>query len=84
MIHDENEYHFLRQQLLRQPTIREHVRASRIASQIDFNGAIVPNDPLIKSKLLKKQQRSNGSQPLLIISREYMKNGVNYFMTYPP
>ena len=66
MIHDENEYHTLRKQLSSEPTTSEHVRASRIASQIDFNSRIVPTDPLVQSILVKKQQRVKKLQPLIV------------------
>ena len=66
MIHDENEYHSLRQQLLGEPTLTEHLRASRIASQIDFNTGIVPDDALVQTKLVKRQQRANKLQPLIV------------------
>ncbi len=56
MIHDENEYLPLRQQLLTEPTPSEHVRASIIASQIDFDNPKPPTNPLVQSKLFKRRQ----------------------------
>jgi hypothetical protein len=50
MIHDENEYDLLRRQILAISTKSEHARANRIASQMDI-------DPLVKAKLLKRQQK---------------------------
>jgi hypothetical protein len=66
MIHDENEYHSLRQQLLSEPTMNEHVRASRVASQIDFNTRNLPTDLLVQSKLIKRQQRASTLKPLIV------------------
>ena len=59
MIHDENEYHLLRRQLLEQPTQSEHARAERIASQLDYNNINLSTDPLVQSKLLTRQRKSN-------------------------
>jgi hypothetical protein len=56
MIHDENEYHFLRRQILAISTKSEHARANRIASQMDYNQISSTIDPLVKAKLLKRQQ----------------------------
>ena len=58
MIHDDNEFQFLRHQLMKQATMHEHRRAARIAKTIDYE-AIPPNiDPLVKAKLLKRQKRA--------------------------
>ncbi len=59
IIDNENEFIRFRHQLLPQPTISEHARASRIASQLDYK-KVYPNiDPLVKSKLLKRQNKEN-------------------------
>ena len=58
MIHDDNEFQFLCHQLMKQATIHEHRRAARIARTMHYE-AIPPNtDPLVKAKLLKRQQRA--------------------------
>ena len=59
MIHDENEFLFLRRQLLDQPSIHEHKRASRIAQQFDYNASYSNLDPLVEAKLLKRRDRAN-------------------------
>jgi hypothetical protein len=66
MIHDDNEYHHLQQQFLTNPTISEHARATRIASQIDYNTASVSSDPLVKAKLLKRKQQADKLKPLIV------------------
>jgi hypothetical protein len=66
MIHDEKEYLLIYRQLLAEPTPREHARASRIASQTDFDDRNVSTDPLVQSKLLKRKQRANALTPLII------------------
>ena len=77
MIHDENEYYLLRQQLLTEPTISEHVRASRIASQIPAHSQTIVNDPLVQSKLNQRQQRAV-KQPPLIVHYTYEKQFAYY------
>lgn len=58
MIHDENEYSLLRQQLLHETTIDENKRAARIARQYDFNNFDAQAiDPLVKEKLLKRREK---------------------------
>ena len=66
MIHDENGYLFLCGQLLNQPTPNEHTRASRIASQMDHTHPNTSNDPLVNSKLLKRQQYTKLLNPSII------------------
>jgi hypothetical protein len=57
MIHDENEYLFLRRQILAISTTNEHARANRIASQMDYNQINSTIDPIVKVKLLNRQQK---------------------------
>ena len=59
MIHNENEFLFLRRQLLDQPTIHEHKRATRLAQQFDYNKSYLNLPPLVEAKLLKRQERAN-------------------------
>jgi hypothetical protein len=57
MIHDENEYRFLRLQILALSTKSEHARANRISSQMDYNRIPSTIDPLVKAKLLKRKEK---------------------------
>ncbi|CAF3397469.1 unnamed protein product [Rotaria sp. Silwood2] len=66
MIHDENEYTLLRRQQLALPTASEQSRASRIASQMDCNNPNATTDPLIQSKLKKRQKTLNQLHPMII------------------
>jgi hypothetical protein len=66
MIHDENEYIFLHQDLLGKPTPSEHARADRIASQMDYNLPNSSADPLVQSKLLKRKQQTTTVIPIII------------------
>ncbi|CAF1582967.1 unnamed protein product [Didymodactylos carnosus] len=66
MIHDENQYLLVHQQLLTQPTTNEHARASRIVSQMDHNHPTSSTDPLIQLTILQTQKRKNLSSPLII------------------
>lgn len=59
MVHEENQYLLVRQQLLTQPTTSEHARASRISSQMDDNDIHSALDPLVQSKLLTRQKRKS-------------------------
>jgi hypothetical protein len=59
MIHDENEFLFLRRQLLDQPSINEHRRAARIAQQFDYEKTYPNLHPLVAAKLLKRRERAN-------------------------
>ncbi|CAF3506423.1 unnamed protein product [Rotaria sp. Silwood2] len=59
MIHDENEFLFLRRQLLEQATVPEHRRAARIPKTMDYNNFHSSIDPLVKAKLLKRRERAN-------------------------
>jgi hypothetical protein len=74
MIHDKNEYHLLRRRILEQPTQSEHARAERIATQLDYNNINVITDPLVISKLLKRQPKSNS----LIIHYTYEQRFAYY------
>jgi hypothetical protein len=56
-IRDKNEYLLLRRQILAICTKAEHARANRIASQMDPSQINLTVDPLIKAKLLKRQQK---------------------------
>lgn len=58
MIHDENEFQLLRHQLLSETTVDEHIQASRLARSIDFNHIPTELDPLIKSKVLQRQDKA--------------------------
>ena len=58
MIHDENEFLLLRCQLIKQTTVHEHRRAARIARTLDYEAIPANIDPLVKAKLLKRQQRA--------------------------
>ena len=54
-IFDESEYIILRRQVLALATPGEHARANRIASQMDSSQIHNTIDPLVKAKLLKRQ-----------------------------
>lgn len=56
-IHDENEHYYLVRQMLAISTKNEHPRANRLASQRDHNQISSTVDPLVKTRLLKKQQK---------------------------
>lgn len=56
----------LRNQLLPQPTIPELARASRIASQLDYKVADQTTEPLVKTKLMQRQQRDYSLSPFII------------------
>jgi hypothetical protein len=58
MIHDDNEFQFLRHQLIKQATIHEHRRAARIARTMDYDDFPANVDPLVKAKLLKRRERA--------------------------
>jgi hypothetical protein len=55
--HNEIEYSLLRRQILPLTTRSEHARANRIASQLDPTQIDSTTDPLIKAKLLRRQQK---------------------------
>ena len=59
MIHDENEFQLARRRLLDQASVHEHQRAARIAQTMDFNNFLSNIDPLVKEKLLKRQEQAN-------------------------
>ena len=56
-IYNELEYSLLRRQILPLTTRSEHTRANRIASQLDPTQIDSTTDPLIKAKLLRRQQK---------------------------
>jgi hypothetical protein len=58
MIHDENEFLLLRQQLMKQTTVHEHRRAARIARKMDYDDPPTNVHPLVKTKLLKRKERA--------------------------
>ena len=58
MIHDENEFQFLRHQLMKQATMHEHIRAARIAKTMDYNDFPANVHSLVKEKLLKRRERA--------------------------
>lgn len=66
MIHDENEYTQLRRQLLLEPTVPEHARASRIAKQTDYKTLNSTTESLVKTKLIQRQQRDSSIYPNII------------------
>ncbi len=74
MIHDENEYHFLRRQILAISTKSEHARANRIASQMDYNHIPSTIDPLVKAKLLKRQDK----EKTIIVHYTYERRFAQY------
>jgi hypothetical protein len=74
MIHDENEYHYLRRQILAISTKSEHARANRIASQMDYNQIPSTIDPLVKAKLLKRKQKEKSN----IIHYTYERRFAHY------
>jgi hypothetical protein len=74
MIHDENEYHDLRRQILAISTKSEHARANRIASQMDYDQIPSTIDPLVKAKLLKRQQKEKS----LIVHYTYERRFAHY------
>jgi hypothetical protein len=74
MIHDENEYALLRRQILLISTTSEHARASRIASQMDYNHISSTIDPLVKAKLLKRKRKTKS----LIVHYTYERCFAHY------
>ena len=56
-IQDENDYYSLRRRIISMYTQSEHARANRIASQMDSSQINSTTDPLVKAKLLKRQQK---------------------------
>ncbi len=74
MIHDENEYNFLRRQIIAISTKGEHARANRIASQMDYNQINSTIDPLIKAKLLERQQKAKS----IIVHYTYERRFAHY------
>ncbi len=66
MIHDENEYQLLRNQMLKQPTAAENQIAYSIAKKIDISISQRITDPLVNMQLLKRQQRKNAIPPILM------------------
>ena len=56
-IHNEVEYSLLRRPILPLTTRSEHARVNRIASQLDPTQIDSTTDPLIKAKLLRRQQK---------------------------
>lgn len=74
MIHDENQYNFLRRQILAISTRSEHARANRIASQMNYDQIPSTIDPLVKAKLLKRQQKEKS----LIVHYTYERRFAHY------
>ena len=58
MIHDENEFLLLRDQLMKQTTVHEHRRAARIARTMDYDDLPTNVHPLVRAKLLKRKERA--------------------------
>jgi hypothetical protein len=61
MVPDENEYMFLKRQLLDQPTINQHRRAKRTATTMNYDNFDPNIDPLVKAHLLRRKQRANST-----------------------
>ncbi|CAF1194177.1 unnamed protein product [Adineta ricciae] len=59
MIHDENEFLLLRQQLLDETTVTQDRRAAHVTKNIDYNNIPTSTDPSIREKLLKRKERNN-------------------------
>jgi hypothetical protein len=76
MVHDANEYSLIRNQLLPQATASEHARAKRVASQMDYNQINSSVDTLVRSKLLKRQQKQQANS--LIIHYTHEQRFVHY------
>ena len=73
-MHDEHEYFFVPRQLLAHTTKSEHARANRIVSQLDPNQINVTTDPLVKVKLLGRQQKRNS----IIVHSNYGRRFAHY------
>ncbi len=63
MISNENDFAFIRHQLLNKPTIPEYQIASRIAKPIDANSKEELNDPLVNAH--PNRQTKPGRNPII-------------------
>jgi hypothetical protein len=59
LIHNENDFQFIRDYLLNKPTITEYQIASRIAKTIDLNNKDIVDDLLVKTRLGKNMKWIN-------------------------
>ena len=73
-IPDENNYYLLRRRIIALYTQSEHARANRIASQMDSSQINSTTDPLVKAKLLKRQQKKKS----IIVHYTYEKRFTHY------
>ena len=55
MIHDQNEFLFIRRQLLDETSVGEHQRAACLAQKFNYDYIPTNIDPLVKEKLLKRK-----------------------------
>ena len=73
-IQDENDYYLLRRRIITMHTQSEHARANLIASQMDSSQINSTTDPLVKAKLLKRQQQNKS----IIVHYTYEKRFTHY------
>ena len=73
-IQGENDYYLLRRRIIAMYTQSEHARANRIASQMDSRQINSTTDPLVKAKLLKRQQKDKS----IILHYTYEKRFARY------
>ena len=73
-VYDADDYLLSRRQILALTTKSEHARASRIASQMQLSQIDSTTDPLVKAKLLKRQQK----QKSIIVHYNYERRFAYY------
>ncbi|CAF4338821.1 unnamed protein product [Rotaria magnacalcarata] len=66
IIYHENQYDLARQNYLKQPTKLQHLRASRIAGQMNPHQRSLWMDPIVSFHFDKKQQKKNTDDPMII------------------
>ncbi|CAF1526878.1 unnamed protein product, partial [Rotaria magnacalcarata] len=66
IIYDENQYDLARQNYLKQPTKLQHLRASRIAGQMNPHQRPLWMDPIVSFHFDKKQQKKNTDDPMIL------------------
>ncbi|CAF4372175.1 unnamed protein product, partial [Rotaria magnacalcarata] len=67
IIYDENQYDLARQNYLKQPTKLQHLRASRIAGQMNPHQRPLWMDPIVSFPFDKKQQKKNTDDPMILL-----------------
>ena len=77
MIHDENEFQFLRHQLMKQATMHEYRRAARTAKTMNYDDFPANVHPLVKAKLVKRRERAKS----VILHRTHEQRFCHYKRT---